>query len=243
VSCSGAITDDYFNANHEGNKGEPAQSQALSSDTKLVSLTFGGNDLGFSNVLQQCIYGKVTKVVFQGKDCSKNASLKTTVASRLKALGVQGNATTPKKVKIHSIASVLQSIHQLAPNAKVYVAGYPQLFGSNIRTECGVGTLNADGIHVALKLNKSEVAWLNSVGTQLNQVIKSAAVANHATFVDVNPKFKSHRFCDTGKSWFNPVTGSHGIKSGVTKFDVGSFHPTPTGQKSGYESAFAGDGL
>jgi hypothetical protein len=243
VSCSGAITDDYFNANNEGNKSELAQSQALSVDTKVATLTFGGNDLGFSDVLNQCVYGKVTKIVVHGKDCSGNASLKAVVAGRLQALAGNGTAKTPKNIEIHSIASVLQSIHQLAPNAKIYVAGYPQLFGTSIRTECGVGTVIADGIHVALKLSKPEVAWLNSVGASLNQVIMSAAAANGATFVDVNPEFKSHRFCDTSKSWFNPVTGTYGIKSKVLRLSPGSFHPTSTGQQSGYEAAFEAAGL
>jgi lysophospholipase L1-like esterase len=242
VSCSGAITDDYFNANNEGNH-ESAQSKALSSDTKIVTLTFGGNDVGFSSVLNQCAYGKVTKVIVHGSDCSKDTALKAVVAKRLQALAGNGSATTPAGKKIHSIASILQSIHTLAPNAKIYVAGYPLLFGSNIRTECGVGTIIADGIHVALKLNKTEVAWLNSVGTSLNQVLKSAAAANHATFVDVSPKFNSHRFCDTSSSWFNPVTGTYGLKSKVLNVAVGSFHPTPTGQKSGYEAAFEAAGL
>jgi hypothetical protein len=236
VSCSGATTDDYFNANKSNN--EAAQSQALSSDTMNVTLTFGGNDIGFSDVLSQCTYGKVSRIVVHGKDCSGNASLKAAVAKRLQALAGKGTATTPKGVKIHSIASILQSIHKLAPNATIYVAGYPLLFGTNIRTDCGVGTVIADGIHVALKLSKPEVKWLNSVGTSLDNVIKSAAAANGATFVDVNPLFNSHRFCDTSKSWFNPVSGSYGLKSGVLNLSSGSFHPTSTGQKSGYEAAF-----
>lgn len=242
VACSGAITDDFFSANNEGNH-ELAQSKALSATTRIVSLTFGGNDIGFSSVLDQCAYGKVTKVIVHGSDCSKDTALKAIVAKRLQALAGKASAKTPSGKTIHSIASVLQSIHRLAPNAKIYLAGYPLLFGSNIRTECGVGTIIADGIHVALKLNKTEVAWLNSVGTSLNQVLSSTAAANDATFVNVSPKFNSHRFCDTSTSWFNPVTGSYGIKSGVLKIAVGSFHPTPTGQKSGYEAAYEAAGL
>jgi lysophospholipase L1-like esterase len=248
VSCSGAITDDYFNTNNEGNH-EPAQSQALSSNTKYVTLTFGGNDTGFSDVLKQCIYGKYGPVVVQAANCAKDASLKAVVAKRLQALAGKGTAYTPKGVKIHSIASVLRSIHRLAPNAKIYVADYPLLFGTKFRSDCGVGKVVAHqvpvigNVTVALKLNKAEVTWLNSVGTSLDNVIRTAAVANGATFVDASPEFSSHRFCDTSNSWFNYVSGTYNDKTKQLNVWVGSFHPTPTGQQSGYEAAFSAAGL
>ena len=124
VSCSGAITGDYFNGNSEGNR-EAAQSQALSPGTRYVTLTFGGNDLGFGDVLAQCVYGKYGPVVVHAANCAQLTSLKATVAKRLQALTGQGAANTPGGAKIHSIASVLQSIHRLAPKAKVYVAVLP----------------------------------------------------------------------------------------------------------------------
>lgn len=248
VSCSGAITDDYFNANNEGNN-EAAQSQALSSNTQYVTVTFGGNDLGFSDVLAKCIYGKVGPVVVQAANCATDTSLKATVAKRLQALAGTATAKTPAGVPIHSIASVLQGVHQLAPNAKIYVAVYPLLFGTNFTSDCGVGTVLATHVpiigtvKVALKLNKAEITWLNSVGTSLANVTKTAAAANDATFVNVNPTFKSHRFCDTSKSWFNYVSGTYNDKTKQKNIWVGSFHPTPTGQKSGYEVAFRTAGL
>jgi lysophospholipase L1-like esterase len=247
VSCSGAITDDYFNANNEGNK-EPAQSRALSSNTQYVSLTFGGNDVGFADVLAKCIYGKVGPIVVQAANCATDTSLKATVAKRVQALAGKATATTPNGVTIHSIASVLQSIHQLAPNAKIYVAGYPLLFGTNFTSECGVGTVLAThtpigNVTVALKLNKAEITWLNSVGTSLDNVIKSAAKANNATFVNVSPDFNSHRFCDTSNAWFNYVSGTYNYKTKQKNIWVGSFHPTPDGQQSGYEAAFSAAGL
>jgi lysophospholipase L1-like esterase len=248
VSCSGAITDDYFNANNEGNQ-EPAQSQALTSDTQYVTLTFGGNDVGFSDVLAKCIYGKYGPVVVHAANCAKDTALKATVAKRLQALAGTATASTPKGVQIHSIASVLQSVHQLAPNATVYVADYPLLFGTSFSTDCGVGTVRATHVpvlghvKVALKLNRAEITWLNSVGTSLANVIQTAAAANGATFVDASPDFDSHRFCDTSNAWFNPVSGTYNDKTGQLNVSSGSFHPTPDGQQFGYEAAFSFAGL
>jgi lysophospholipase L1-like esterase len=247
VSCSGAITDNYFNTNTGNN--EPAQSQALSAATQYVSLTFGGNDVGFSDVLSKCIYGKYGPVVVRRANCAKDTSLMTTVADRVKALAGKATATTPGGVKIHSIASILQSIHQQAPNATIYVAGYPLLFGTNFTSDCGVGTVLATHVPVlgtvtvALKLNSAEITWLNSVGTALNKVIKTAAAANGATFVDASSDFSSHRFCDTSNSWFNDVSGTYNDQTKHLNVSTSSFHPTPDGQQFGYEAAFSLAGL
>ena len=236
VSCSGAITDDYFNTNNESNH-EPAQSKALSSATKEVTLTFGGNDIGFGDVLTECILHNY----FHLTSCSQDTSLTLMVAERLEALAGQRTAYTSKGVKIHSIASILQSIHKLAPNAKIYLADYPLLFGTNFTTDCGVGTANAGSASVQLKLSKTETTWLNLVGTILDHIIKSAAAANGATFVDASPNFNSHRFCDTSNSWLNLVSATlNGLQLNVFS---GSFHPTPAGQQSGYEAAFKAAGL
>ena len=49
VACSGATTTDVMNS----------QLSALSSSTTLVSITVGGNDVGFSNIMTTCVlYGK-----------------------------------------------------------------------------------------------------------------------------------------------------------------------------------------
>ena len=45
VACSGATTQDVLNS----------QISALSSGTTLVSITIGGNDVGFSSVMKTCV--------------------------------------------------------------------------------------------------------------------------------------------------------------------------------------------
>jgi hypothetical protein len=186
-------------------------------------------------------------VVVKAANC--DASLMITVAKRLEALAGNGTAYTPEGVKIHSIASILQSIRTLAPNAKIYLADYPLLFGTNFTSDCGVGTLDAYNVPVfghvtvSLTLSMTEITWLNLVGTILDHVIKSAAAANGATFVDVSPNFKSHRFCDTSNSWFNSASGTVDYTTKQPNVSPGSFHPIPAGQQSGYEAAFEASGL
>jgi hypothetical protein len=249
VSCSAASTDDFFNANSEGNH-EPPQSKALSSAVKYVTLTFGGNDLGFSDVLAKCVYGKYgSKIVYGKPNCSKDKSFKATVANRLKALAGKTVSHTPNGVLIHSIASVLKRIHKLAPNARIYLADYPLLFGTSFKTACGVGTVTVQkvpvlgSVKVAIEINKPDTEWLNSVGTSLLNVLKSAAAANGATFVNVGPEFHAHGFCDTAQSWIRPFSGTYNYETKQLAYGPGAFHPTLTGQRSGYEAAFKAAGL
>ena len=266
VACSGAITADLFSLNHEGNHDGvvvapgrlrsgvlvPPQSSALSPSTKYVTLTLGGNDVGFENVLKECIFGNVGPLTFYGRPgCSSHTAVTNAVYKRIEALEGKAKAFTPTGAPIHSYASILRRIHQLAPHAKVYIAGYPELFGTDFGSTCGVGTVVATNVPyhagdkiVALKLARSDVLWLNWAADVLDLVIKAAAKANGATYVDPNPEFRGHRMCDASNSWIQYVSGrANGTTNKVTYRYKGSFHPNIAGQRLGYEIAFKKAGL
>lgn len=54
VSCSGATTDDMTAAQRTSAGTNPPQLDALSDATRVVSLQIGGNDIGFSSIIQGC---------------------------------------------------------------------------------------------------------------------------------------------------------------------------------------------
>ena len=98
VACSGATTADLLSS----------QLPALdTAPTTIVTLTIGGNDIGFANLIYQCTIA----------DCSASLdstrlSLDATIGARLDNVygSVQGHA---------------------APGAKIVVLGYPREFGSS----------------------------------------------------------------------------------------------------------------
>jgi lysophospholipase L1-like esterase len=96
VACSGATTDDVM-AN---------QISSVTSDTKLVSITIGGNDAGFSDVVTACVT----------IGCSGAISDATTYIRN----------TLPGKLN-----TVYAAIQRQAPTARVAVLGYPRLFSSS----------------------------------------------------------------------------------------------------------------
>jgi len=96
-ACSGATVADVANT----------QLGALNSGTSLVTISVGGNDAGFADVLTEC--------AFPGwaSDCDGAID------------GAQGyiNGTLPG-----SIDGLYGSIGSLAPSAQVVVVGYPRIF-------------------------------------------------------------------------------------------------------------------
>lgn len=67
VACSGAVTHDAYAANHS-NAIEPAQLSALNPLDRLVTLSFGGNDINFAGVVGGCVTPGKTAVDCIGVD-------------------------------------------------------------------------------------------------------------------------------------------------------------------------------
>jgi lysophospholipase L1-like esterase len=183
VACSGATTADVL----------ASQVSALSASTTLVSITIGGNDAGFSSVMETCVLTSTSTCV----NAVKNAE--TFVAGQLPA----------------RLDSTLQTIAADAPNAKVVVLGYPDLYD-----------LSSSGFCIGLS-TQDRVA-LNQGADDLDNALQAAAQANQDTFADVRGQFAGHEICDSG-SWLHSVD-IFAISS--------SYHPTAAGQELGYLPVF-----
>ncbi|MEU3456445.1 SGNH/GDSL hydrolase family protein [Micromonospora sp. NPDC006766] len=96
VACSGATTADVINN----------QLSALSSTTTLVSVTIGGNDVGFSNIMTTC--------VLQGE---------SQCIAAVQAAEDKARSELPGK-----LANVYNGIKGKAPSARVVVVGYPAFY-------------------------------------------------------------------------------------------------------------------
>ncbi|WP_431926148.1 SGNH/GDSL hydrolase family protein [Micromonospora wenchangensis] len=96
VACSGATTTDVVNN----------QLSALTSTTTLVSVTIGGNDVGFTTIMSTC--------VLQGE---------TQCVAAVQAAEDKARAELPAK-----LATVYNGIRSRAPSARVVVVGYPVFY-------------------------------------------------------------------------------------------------------------------
>jgi GDSL-like lipase/acylhydrolase family protein len=157
VSCSGAKTDDMTAPQNVTPGPNPPQFNALTADTQIVTLQIGGNDIGFTSILQNCATAKPfahpcrDRYVVNGHD---------TLADKIAA-------TAPK------VAAVLQGIHTRSPDARVFVVNY-----AAILPEIGIGCWPQ--VPIAF----SDVSYLRGVERNLNAMLAQQATANRARIVD-----------------------------------------------------------
>ncbi|HEX5713839.1 MAG TPA: SGNH/GDSL hydrolase family protein [Solirubrobacterales bacterium] len=180
ASCSGAKTTNMTNPQNVDPDGpNPPQFNALNSETTVVSLTIGGNDIGFSEVAQSCI----TYNPFSSPCKSKyNSGGKDQLKERIEA-------TAPK------VATVLQQIHSLAPQAKIYVVNYPAIF-----PETG------SGCWPQMPVSFTDAPYLRSTQQSLNAMLATQAAANGATLVDWYKASIGHDACKGSSTrWVEPL--------------------------------------
>jgi hypothetical protein len=96
LACNGAATADVLNSQVSG----------VTSDTALVTISIGGNDAGFSDVMITC-----------------NTSSDSTCVQRNNE--AQNFATTALPGRLDSVYSAIRS---RAPSASVIVVGYPRMY-------------------------------------------------------------------------------------------------------------------
>jgi len=99
VACAGAVTADVINS----------QSNSLTTDTKLVTITIGGNDIGFTNLIIAC-----TTLGCASQIASSNAQISSTLPGRLN--------------------NTFAAIRAKAPTARVVVLGYGKPFATPSNT-------------------------------------------------------------------------------------------------------------
>jgi len=178
-SCSGATTNDMTNPQSTELGTNPPQFDSLDAETTRVSLTIGGNDIGFSEVALSCI--TVNPFSTPCKD-KYNSGGKDQIAERIAA-------TAPK------VAAVLQGIHSLSPSAKVFVVNYAAIF-----PETGFGCWPQ------MPIGFGDVPYLRAKEKELNSMLATQAAANGATLVNWYNASIGHDACKGSSTrWVEPV--------------------------------------
>jgi GDSL-like Lipase/Acylhydrolase family len=224
LACSGAVSANVSTAGtlQYGERDQVDQGY-LDSNTTLVTVSIGGNDVHFSDVLFDCVTAWLTDTEASFHPCDQQAypgsssTLHDLTASRLAALPAL-------------LATDLSAIHSKAPNAKIVLMGYPELF------ETGSSCINIDD---------RDRTWLNSVSSQLESTLSAAATTANAggTFVkfeNPEPFFTGHNLCASSSAEnglvFHQSPGDKPMFSFPVpgpNFNVGvsqqSAHPNPLG--------------
>lgn len=203
-ACSGATTASILNK-YNYTEIPQIKEPGVSPSAGLLTLTVGGNDVGFGNVLTYC--------VLVNYDCTSNIFripfthiFASVTGSVLRKIAVVGPRLVTTYAKLRNATG---------PNTSIVVLNYPQIFPS-LASEQGCASL--------FPLTSGDQNFFRQATGDLNSQIATAATDAGVNLVDTVPTFSSHEICGNGGSWFN------GINWSLTETHNYSFHPTATGQ-------------
>jgi hypothetical protein len=218
VACSGAETKHITgrwspsDSDPDKNLNEAPQIDALNKSTKYVSLTIGGNDMGFVAFGKACVLST----------CKKDSGAHKKALSKINALS-------------NKLDVVYKAILSRAPNAKIYIMGYPQVApiksssdGFDIR--CGyLYNSDSQGSWGDARAARDVVSKLNAKVKARVDAVRAMNVgyAQRLKFIDINASgspFIGHTTCsDPGESYFNNVDQWF-------HYDAYTLHPNSRGQ-------------
>lgn len=189
LACSGAETEHllpFYTYSGPGDPPQNAEGQGgnlrqyglvsqldagyLDENTTLVTLTIGGNDMRFAQILASCItFGGFCGQTLEGDDEGMVAASEDRLENEIP----------------DSIATVLDQIKTRAPNANIVLMGYPRLF------DLGGGCIGIDS---------SNLGFLNGTSDGLRDVLDAAAddadsIGQRVLFVDPQPSFSGYTLC------------------------------------------------
>jgi lysophospholipase L1-like esterase len=221
-ACSGATTGDLTSAVVSMN-GPPwndpvfevtsgAASSALDRlgpNVSLVTLTLGGNDVGFQDVVVDCL--------LSSEPCTEHDA------------AVQ--------LELGRLAGVLDALFadiagRISPQGRVLVVGYPRAFPAIPHADCDFIPLLPIGTFTV-----AEQLWANATTAEVNSVVRQAAeraaAAGGSLFshVDVWESFAGSELCRPDPESSRPLVSSP-LLNGVDMVNFEhSFHPSATGHR------------
>lgn len=222
LACSGSTIRGTGDTSIVGPGGQLEKLRRLwpSARVNVMTLTIGGNDVGFANHVRRCITA----------NCDTTATTEqvrqhlTDLETNLKALAAEINDPAAADAPLID---------------HVVVVGYPDPTRAAHDRRCG--TVTAPTFGVFLGISASEATWAaNTVIVPLNDVLRRvAAEANtasgthpHWEYVDVFDAFVGHSYCSgigglypSNQRYVNLPEDSLTVQGD----EFGSMHPNPTG--------------
>jgi hypothetical protein len=200
VTCSAAKVRDLFHAESTRISGTSSQPQlgALSADTDVVTFGIGANEFGiFGTLFSYCI--------------ALAPSAPGAHPCRSYFTDAHGNDTLMRDAKMvrRHVDRGLLGVERHAPNARVFVVGYPQV-------------IPAHGTCAAVPLAAGDYAWTRAVLERVNLSMRQAAQDRHATYVDLSRSSAGHDACAGSAAWVNG--------NDVDMLRAANFHPFQVGE-------------
>jgi lysophospholipase L1-like esterase len=178
VSCSAATTEHLHGSQSVPHGVNAPQLDALSRDTELVTLSIGGNDIGFGEIVTECARRSPQQPA--GSACMDHytAGGRDELAERIDAAALD-------------VRAALAEIGERSPDAQVLVVGYPVILPDD-----------GPGCFPVVPFSPGDVAFLRTTQKRLNAMLAAEADAAGAGYVDTYTASIGHDACQLpGTKW------------------------------------------
>jgi GDSL-like Lipase/Acylhydrolase family len=205
-ACSGSVVADIYNG-HSPN-GVPVPAQVLPGphpNVALVTIMSGGNDVGFSKVIQQC---------YEHANC-----LTTDFTSGKPGMPPRERMDKWAHDAIQALAGeehdLYANLRVSFPNARIIVIGYPYLFTAGPATWAP-----NDCASVTRRFSQTERSWARDRIDELDNMLYAETAATGLEYISPHDAWIGHEPCGSKGEYTNEI--NFGQLSG-------SFHPNRNG--------------
>ena len=147
---------------------------------KVITLTAGGNDVGFGKKIQSCIDPRVSILTC---DWAKNEM--DTLGSQIKG-------------QFDQLVELYKELKAASPGSKIYAIGYPQFITDAEPAACG---LNAGAIDL------DERRMVVRATQYMNEVIEAAARKAGVKYVDISQALNGGKMCEKHQIYMTGIVG------------------------------------
>ncbi|MGW4123822.1 SGNH/GDSL hydrolase family protein [Nocardia sp. NPDC004711] len=204
VTCGGATTDSVTST----------QLSAVTADTNLVTLGVGGNDIGFTDIVKDCVTaGTLGTGSGTGSAVFQNLGTGIASGSAEALLGCKNkyDASMPARLSqvAAKVAKLVSDIKTRAPQARVVLVGYPHILPDNAALCAG-----------RQPVLPADVDWArDTVVGGLNTMLRSQAGTEYFSTYEI---YNGHDVCEAiPDRWVNGTSVDNG--------EGAQFHPNQYG--------------
>lgn len=206
ATCSGAGINEFTNP-FAAAGGVAPQFDSLQGNETLVTISIGDNDSGYGVYVN---------------DCLKNPNLNTTPCRDTHVVNGENRLVTSARNGLtNRLGPAIDEIHRRAPNAEVWVIGYPRLIPGDANTNCPG----------RIEVSAGDAPVFNAWQVAVNDFARAETEAHDAYYVDVHTASAGHDGCqvDPDVRWANPKFAAMPPNAGW------DFHPTLAGETAMYQ--------
>lgn len=182
VTCAGATTSDFLASQGAG---VPPQLDAVTKQTRLVTMTIGGNDGdAFGNILNGCVAASLASGSIFGNPCEQKYGSTFT--------DVVADQTYP------NLVVALTAIRNKAPRASIVILGYPRVMPD----------VGSPACYSTMPISMGDVPYVVRWEQALNDAVERAAAETGARYIDMWPSSADRDACQPpGQRWIEPLVG------------------------------------